>query len=72
MSHSIKDLLEAIAVEKQDWRWLLLNHWPQIMGPLHEQVRLEKIEGTTLILGVYQSSWLQELLFAYSHAYQNR
>ena len=31
------------------------------MGPLHDQVRLEKIEEHTLVLGVYQSSWLQEL-----------
>lgn len=61
MTQSLKDLLAAIAVEKQDWRWLLLNNWQQIMGPLHEQVRLEKVEEATLILGVYQSSWLQEL-----------
>jgi hypothetical protein len=61
MSTSLKQLLDTIATEKKDWRWVLLNNWPEIMGPLHEQVRLEKIEESTLILGVYQSSWLQEL-----------
>lgn len=61
MSSSIKHLLDTFATEKKEWRWVLLNNWAEIMGPLHEQVRLEKIEETNLILGVYQSSWLQEL-----------
>lgn len=61
MSISLKDLLTTLALENQDWRWLLLHNWQQIMGPLHEQVRLEKVEGSTLFLGVYHSAWLQEL-----------
>jgi Dna[CI] antecedent DciA-like protein len=61
MSIVLKQLLDAFATDKKDWRWVLLNNWPTIMGPLHEQVRLEKIEEHALTIGVYQSSWLQEL-----------
>lgn len=31
------------------------------MGGLSDKVRLEKVQGSTLVLGVFEASWMQEL-----------
>lgn len=46
-----------------DWRFNLLKNWREIFGPLHEYVRIEKIEKDFLVIGVYDAHWMQELYF---------
>lgn len=43
------------------WHRSLICDWNSIMGHLHTKVHLEKIDGTMLILGVYDACWMQEL-----------
>ena len=57
----IKDLLQRVLNPEADWRILLLNNWQTIVGSLKTRIRLEKIYSDTLIIGVYESHWMQEL-----------
>lgn len=43
------------------WKMQLLRAWPTVLGDLTPLVSLEKIDNDTLILGVQDSCWLQEL-----------
>ncbi len=62
MTTSIKSLLAPFFQSKNhDWKIKLLSNWPTIMGPLAQHVTIVKIHEETLTLGVYDSSWLQEL-----------
>lgn len=62
MTTSIKTLLTPFFQSKQhDWKIKLLTQWPTIMGPLAQHVCIVKIQDDLLLLGVYDSSWLQEL-----------
>lgn len=55
----LKDLLSKTF--QATWKIKLLTDWPHIMGNLADKVSLEKIYDDTLILGVNNGSWLQEL-----------
>ncbi len=44
-----------------DWKIQLLSKWPEIVGDLSTKMRLEEIKNDMLIIGVYESAWLQEL-----------
>ena len=61
MAHEIKEILKTVFKNKNNWKIKLLQQWPHILGSLATKVRLEKICGDTLVLGVYDSCWLQEL-----------
>ncbi len=61
MSHHIKNTLQVILKDSDDWRMTLLSNWNTIMGGLSDKVRLEKVKDQTLFLGVYEASWMQEL-----------
>jgi len=41
----------------------LLRAWNDIMGRIADQTRLETLDGSTLVIGVYQPQWMQELHF---------
>lgn len=56
---SLKDLLSNTF--QTTWKTKLLTEWPIIMGNLKDQVTLEKIYDDNLVLGVKDTSWLQEL-----------
>lgn len=47
--------------QKESWKLKLLSEWDAITGTLSDKMRLEKIDGTTLVIGVFQASWMQEL-----------
>ncbi len=47
--------------DSDDWKRYILTNWPYIIGNLHTRIMVEKIEGDTIIVGVYDSCWLQEL-----------
>ncbi|MDP3889280.1 MAG: DciA family protein [bacterium] len=61
MTHHIKQFLANITQSHSDWKTQLLHNWSQIIGTLHTKVTIEKIHQDTLVLGVYDSCWLQEL-----------
>lgn len=61
MAHNIKNLLHNFLENENNWKLTLLRHWPHIIGDLRTKVCLEKIHKETLVLGVYDSCWLQEL-----------
>ena len=65
MMPQLKQVISTLLDPSKDWRLYLLTHWNSIMGSLAIRVRLEKIELTQesaiLVLGVYESVWLQEL-----------
>jgi hypothetical protein len=61
MAISLKDAVGRIFDNIQDWRLVLLKDWAAIVGPLHTQMRLERVNGDTLIIGVYDVYWMQEL-----------
>lgn len=62
MFKSLKSVLKgSFALSNNSWKTKLLTEWPTIVGSLHDKITLEKIHGDTLIIGVYETSWLQEL-----------
>ena len=61
MAKLIKQFLQHYLSEKNNWKALLLQNWSTIIGDLRDRVTLEKIYEDLLVLGVYDSSWLQEL-----------
>ena len=65
MIPQLKQVIHTLLDPSKDWRLYLLTHWNTIMGSLAIRVRLEKIElvqdHAVLVLGVYESVWLQEL-----------
>lgn len=64
MAYHIKSLLSSFlgSTAQKKWQLHLLQNWQSIIGQLHVHVQLEKIyDDGTLILGVADTSWLQEL-----------
>ena len=62
MTSHIKTLLQPLLQSKeQPWKIKLLQKWPQIVGPLARKVVIEKIYQELIVLGVYDSCWMQEL-----------
>jgi hypothetical protein len=61
MAHPITKALHSIVKPEEQWKITLLTNWNTILGTLSTKVCLEKIQGDTLLLGVYDSCWMQEL-----------
>ena len=61
MAKNIKELLPSLLKQDDNWKFVLLDSWQSILGALSTKVTLEKIQDDTLILGVQDSCWLQEL-----------
>ena len=61
MTQDMKNILHSVLQKQNNWKIRLLQNWPFIMGKLQNKVRLEKINDDSLVLGVYDSCWLQEL-----------
>lgn len=62
MKH-IKDCLPHIAVSnhQKNWKFQLMHQWATIMGTLVSKVSIYKIYNDSIILGVSDSGWMQEL-----------
>jgi len=56
----VKNLLHSF-FKQESWKVKLLSEWESIVGNLASKMILEKIESTSLVIGVYESCWLQEL-----------
>src|SRR5437762_598278 len=61
MAVYLKDVLHAVINPEKNWKTDLLYKWNDIIGPLHNKVRIEKIYEDILVLGVFHSCWMQEL-----------
>jgi hypothetical protein len=61
MATDLKELLQTIINPEKNWKTDLLYRWRDIIGTLHNKVKIEKIHDDTLILGVFHSCWMQEL-----------
>lgn len=61
VANFLDQFIQNALPNNKSWQLHLVKNWPDIIGNLSNHVRLEKIYGTTLILGVYDSHWMQEL-----------
>lgn len=63
MTIQIKNILENILGQgnNNSWQLHLIKNWNSIIGKLATKVKLEKISNDTIVLGVYDSCWMQEL-----------
>jgi Dna[CI] antecedent DciA-like protein len=61
MALQLKELLHTLVRPEKNWKTNLLYQWRDIIGSLHDKVRIEKIHDDTIILGVFHSCWMQEL-----------
>lgn len=63
MNH-INSLVENILQscnQEHYWKFLIMSKWNEIMGPVASKVSICKIHKNTIILGVSDSNWMQEL-----------
>lgn len=63
MSRLIGTILTSIIPKEHLWKIKLFNGWDSIIGHLKDKVRIEKIDETSLTLGVCHATWAQELVF---------
>jgi len=61
MTNHIKNILSTVVQTKNNWKLQLLGQWKEIIGNLSNKVTIEKIYEDTIVLGVSNSSWMQEL-----------
>lgn len=61
MATPIKTILDTLFTAKNNWQLQLLNNWPTIIGSIQTKVQLLKIYDDSLVVGVMDSCWLQEL-----------
>lgn len=61
MIKPINCLLKDILEPEVRWKIDILNNWEHIVGPISAHAHIEKITKDTIILGVYDACWLQEL-----------
>lgn len=62
MLHSIRTFLEQFLDSNMTgWQQQLIKNWHTTVGDLAHKMTLEKIDGSTLIIGVYDAAWMQEL-----------
>ncbi len=61
MTKHIKHLLRPFMHSSTTWKHQLFSRWDSIMGSLAAHTTIEKMYKDTIILGVYDSCWLQEL-----------
>lgn len=57
----LKSIIDSLPFFKHNWKFALLDQWPSIIGSLNSKVSLEKITDNSVVLGVIDSCWMQEL-----------
>ncbi len=63
MAKQVSALLRDFLPQQHQWKMKLMQEWDGIIGTLGDKVRIEKIDGDLLVLGVIHPSWAQELMF---------
>ena len=61
MAQHIKKFFASLVPHYEVWKINLIENWNTVVGDLHEHVTLINIQNNLLLLGVYDSTWLQEL-----------
>jgi len=61
MVKALKDLIPSLFAKHDKWKLDLLRNWQTILGPLSSKAKIEKILNDTLVIGVFNSCWMQEL-----------
>lgn len=61
MTTPIKTILNTVLSQHNNWQLQLLDNWPSIVGHIKTKVQLLKMYEDTLVIGVQDSCWLQEL-----------
>lgn len=61
MARHIKFFFTPILPAYEPWKLKLMHEWKTILGDLHEHAILINIHNNILTIGVYDSTWLQEL-----------
>lgn len=61
MTTPIKNILDTLFDNQDKWQLQLLANWDKILGHLKTKVQLVKILDDTLVLGVSDPCWMQEL-----------
>ena len=54
-------LSHFLKATQNSWKLALIKKWESIMGTLAQHITIEKIYDDTIILGVYDSCWMQEM-----------
>ncbi|HTM05650.1 MAG TPA: DciA family protein [Patescibacteria group bacterium] len=57
----LKSIIDSLPHFKDNWKFTLLSEWPCIIGHLNTKISLEKITENSVVLGVIDSCWMQEL-----------
>lgn len=57
----VKDCLPLVFNDIASWKIQLLSLWPKIIGHISENIILDSIDGSTVVLAVKSSAWLHEL-----------
>lgn len=63
MDH-IKNILNQViksSCPKSGWKNSIMQNWQEIMGPLANKIFIERIQKNSIVLGVTDSCWMQEL-----------
>lgn len=47
--------------QNNQWKISLIKNWPKIIGNLHTKISLQKIYHNSVVIGVYDNHWMQEL-----------
>ncbi|MCK4265557.1 DUF721 domain-containing protein [Candidatus Babeliales bacterium] len=62
MAEKISIFLNSVFPQEHLWKMKLFQNWSHIIGSLNGKVRIERLEGSLLVLGVTHPAWAQELL----------
>ena len=62
MAEKISIFLDTLFPTEHLWKVKLFQNWSSIIGSLKGKVRIEKLDGNILVLGVNHPAWAQELL----------
>ena len=57
----INQVLDNFLKQQGNWKHYLMANWNHIVGAIAHHARIEKIENETVVIGVSDSAWLQEL-----------
>ncbi len=57
----ISQVIDVVFKQQDNWKTYLMANWPTIIGDLKKYVTIEKVFDETLVLGVSDSTWMQEL-----------
>lgn len=58
---SLHTVVTAVLKSQDNWKIRLMSQWELIVGAMGQHICLEKIVDATLIVGVHDTKWMQQL-----------